>query len=273
MPEVSIITVYYNTPEELLKLFDSIEKYLEPSVYEFIVADNNSESNLSAKLSSIKYIRFNENLGFGKACNRAAEQATAPILFFMNPDSELIHNCLPPMLVAMKDFAVAGPQVINSDRSLQLSFGPFLSIAAEAKQRFLTKHERDVWVQRWIAQKTAGPFYPDYVSGCALMIRTSVFQQLHGFDEDFFLYNEDVDLCARAQQAGHKIVYIPSAQLIHHRNRSVQKEPNRVKVEYRRSQILYYRKHLSKLSLLGLRLYLTIKFVLQWSMLRVIWGR
>ncbi len=268
-PEVSIITVYYNTPDDLRKLSDSMKAYLPPKLYEWIVADNNSAKDMSGELPAANYLRLTENHGFGGANNLAAEKAAAPYLFFVNPDCEFIENCIPPLLNAMKDAAVAAPRVLNPDGSIQLSFGPYLSIWQEAQQRRRMQREHTAAVQEWIREK--GTFSPDFVSGCALMIRADVYHKLAGFDPVFFLYHEDVDLCKRVTADGLPIVYLSDARIVHARNRSVIQLRERVNIEIRKSQLHYYRKHNSPFQLLLLKLYLTMKFATNQEMLRVIW--
>lgn len=252
---VSIITVYYNTPEELLKLGASLQKFLEPSSYEWIIADNNSQQDLTGQIPNATYLRLPENFGFGKACNIAAKQARAPYLFFLNPDCELVQDCVTPLLAEMQTSAAVGPLVLNHDGSIQLSFGPFLSIYNEAIQKRRSKRETTDRVQHWLRKKTATKFHPDYISGCALMIQADLFQKLGGFDETFFLYEEDVDLCKRIRDAGHQMTYIPEARVIHARNRSTAKEPDRSRIEYLKSQAYYYRKHHGMLQRALLKLY------------------
>src|SRR4029079_17342772 len=116
-----------------------------------------------------KYLRLSENLGFGKANNRAAEQASGEFLFFVNPDCMFVHDCVTPLIHAAASADIVGPCVLNTDKTLQLSFGPFLSIPAEAKQKWLTKHESSEFVQTYISSQISAP---DYVSGCAMLVRS-----------------------------------------------------------------------------------------------------
>lgn len=232
-----------------------MKQFLREEDYEWIVADNYSDVDLSGELPDARYLRMPGNLGFASASNRAAESARAANLFFINPDCEFNQNSIPPLLDALKVSAVAGPRVISPDGSIQLSFGPFLSVAREAMQKMLFRFERSNAVQKWILRK--GAFQPDYVSGCAFMIRTDVFRDLGGFDENFFLYNEDVDLCRRVRERSYTVAYVPAAQIVHKRNQSVKLIPDRVRSEYRKSQIYYYRKHHGALQNFLLKLYLS----------------
>lgn len=254
-PAVSLITVYYNTPEDLLRLSRSLEKQIPRGLYEWIVVDNASEVNLSSALPDAVYLRLESNPGFGAACNRAAAVATAPALFLVNPDCEFVEDCVTPLLAVLEKAAVCGPRVLYPDGSLQLSFGPYLSIGKEYMQKRLMQRETRPDVQKWLAALEETE--PDYVSGCALMVRADIFKQAGGFDENFFLYHEDVDLCKRIREAGHSIRYVPSTRIVHIKNTSSAQAPERVSREYRKSQIYYYKKHHGMLQNAMLRLYLS----------------
>ena len=256
-PEVSIITVYYNSPEEILALHQSMQKNLSPGQWEWIVADNNSRQNLSDQLPDATYLRLPENYGFAKANNKGAEKASAPYLFFVNPDCLFVEDCLPPLLEAIRQAGVAGPRVTNEDGTVQLSFGPFLSLRSEFQQKKRMKDEKSEQMQNWIRQQ--GQFFPDYVSGCALLISKKLYDQIGGFDEKFFLYEEDVDLCKRVHELGKQIVYVPSASILHKRNSSVRQESERSSREYRKSQRYYYSKHQGWLQNALLKLYLLFR--------------
>jgi GT2 family glycosyltransferase len=254
--KVSIITVYYNTPSELSDLRVSMRRHLKEEDYEWILIDNHSETDLSSNFPEAIYCRQMQNLGFARACNLGAERASTSYLFFVNPDCEFTQDCLDPLLNAVEKGGVAGPRVLNADGSIQLSFGRFLSVGAEALQKFRMQFEKTALMQKWLARKF--PFHPDYVSGCALMIRAETFRSLHGFDPTFFLYNEDVDLCKRVRSQGLDVTYVPSAVIVHKRNRSVNKNPDLSLREYRKSQIYYYSKHHGRLQNFLLKLYLSL---------------
>lgn len=256
-PQVSIITVYYNSPEDLIELHRSMQEHLPQGTFEWIVADNNSADPLADRLPGAVYLRFPQNFGFAKANNLAAQKASAPYLFFVNPDCVFVENCLPLLLDTMNQAGIAGPRVLNENRSLQLSFGPFLSIRNEFIQRRRLRSEHTHEMQKWIHDQAA--VSADYVSGCALMISADLYRKIGGFDENFFLYEEDVDLCKRVHDAGLSVVYVPAAVLMHKRNKSVRHERTRANREYRKSQLYYYRKHHGRLQNLLLKLYLRFK--------------
>ena len=255
-PQVSIVTVYYNAPDDVLALHQSMQLHLRRNEFEWIVADNQSRENLAEKIPDAIYLRLPENYGFGKANNLAVEKASTPYLFFVNPDCLFIEDCLPSLVISMQKAAVAGPRVLNEDGTLQLSFGPFLSIKNEFLQKRRMKLERSDEMQKWI--QGTGQSVVDYVSGCALMISTKAFREIGGFDENFFLYEEDVDLCKRVHDRGLKTQYVPSASIVHKRGTAVRKEKGRSQDEYRKSQIYYYRKHHGWMQNALLRIYLKL---------------
>ncbi len=232
-----------------------MKTFLQKDQYEWIVVDNNSGVNLSSQLECT-YLLSSENIGFGAGCNAGAKTAKGAHLFFVNPDCEFIEDCTPPLVKASEKNLIAGPQVLYPDGVLQLSFGPFLSISAERHQKSLQYRERTESVQSFI--RNSSPENPDYVSGCAMMIQASNFHDLGGFDEKFFLYNEDVDLCKRAQQKGIYSAYIPEARIQHSKSGSAKHNLDRASQEYRKSQLLYYQKHQGAIQNLLLRAYLRI---------------
>lgn len=119
------------------------------------------------------------------------------------------------------------------------------------------RNERTEQIQTWIRQQ--GQFSPDYVSGCALMIPKKLYDEIGGFDEIFFLYEEDVDLCKRVHELGLRILYVPSTTILHKRNRSVRQENERATHEYRKSQRYYYAKHHGWVQNSLLKLYLSLR--------------
>ena len=109
---------------------------------------------------------------------------------------------------------------------------------AAAEARYSTEHE------------------PAWVSGSCLLIRRAALEAVGGLDEDFFLYEEDVDLCVRVRRLGHRVLFDPRGEVVHHLGRSVAKEPAAARLHYHRSHLLYYRKHHGARRVVLLRAYL-----------------
>jgi N-acetylglucosaminyl-diphospho-decaprenol L-rhamnosyltransferase len=120
---------------------------------------------------------------------------------------------------------------------------------------------RREWALRAAEDRAAREHEPDWVSGSCLLARRVVLESLRGFDESFFLYEEDVDLCRRARQAGWRVVFTPAATILHRLGASMDQDPDRARLEYHRSHLLYYRKHNGAWLTALLRLHLRLRGV------------
>ena len=133
--------------------------------------------------------------------------ATAPYLLFLNSDAEVATGAVDALAACWTrrpDVAIVGPRTVNGDGTAQVSFGPALTPLAEWRQRRLVRGRGAAGSGRAAerARALAVPSEPDWVSGSCLLIRRRAFDAVCGFDEGFFLYEEDVDLCVRVRAAG-----------------------------------------------------------------------
>lgn len=212
---VSIIIVNYNTERLLEECILSIEKYTRDVNYEIIVVDNasgeDSLDNLISRFSNIRFHLSEENHGFGRANNIGASLAKGEYLFFLNPDTLLINNALFILYDYLKRHplvGICGGNMYRGDMTPASSFYDTDFLIYEYKiifniDRFpgfnYTTNTKDVKV----------------IVGADLFIRKSLFLEFGGFDKDFFMYFEEVELCYRIRRAGYKIVSVPSAEIIH----------------------------------------------------------
>jgi GT2 family glycosyltransferase len=162
------------------------------------------------------------------------------------------------------DVGIIGPKLLFPDGSFQISFSPEISIKGEFAARKLHKNAENKNKLDIIEQDFQDIQEVDIVVGAAFFIRTELFNLLGGFDEKFFMYFEESDLCKRVRNEGYKILYTPYVSLIHIRGYSVNKISNKMAVEYRRSQIYYYHKHRPIWEILILRIYLLFKFLYEY---------
>ncbi|MEH2324641.1 MAG: glycosyltransferase family 2 protein [Nostoc sp.] len=264
---VSIILVNYNGAEILADCLNSLEKFIDIPNYEIIVVDNAS-SDSSVKLISENFPEFRllkqaQNSGFGAGNNAGVKVATGEFLFLLNTDTVLTSNILPHLIELMQadpQVGIIGPKLLNPDGSLQISVSPALGIKGEYQARKMHRDYLNISQQNLIEQKFQEIQEVDIVVGAAFFIRSSLFHELGGFDENFFMYFEESDLCQRAQYQGYKIMYTPHVSLIHLKGYSIQKAANTMSIEYRRSQIYYYQKHRPWWEQIILRIYLFYKF-------------
>jgi GT2 family glycosyltransferase len=246
--ELSIIIVDYRSSKFTIDLIKNLEEKLADIHFEIIVVDNNPKGNTNKKikqacknLSKLKVVKANKNLGFGAGNNLGAKDAKGEYFLLLNPDTKIIDNSIQKMLDFLAKHSEVGaltPFLYQKDqKTLQRHFyGDFQSLA------FVTlKHWKGHLPK---INKNDNFFYVDMVSGAALMIKRSLFKQISGFDENFFMYIEDDDLCRRISDLGLKNAVLTSAKIIHlegQSSTSIEK-----KKFYYQSQDYYWQKHYGK---------------------------
>lgn len=265
---ISIILVNYNGADVLIDCLNSLEKFIPQDNCEIIVVDNNSQDNsvdiLNDKFPHIKLIKLPKNVGFGSGNNAGAKVAKGEFIFLLNTDTILESNILLHLIELMSenpDVGIIGPKLLFPDKSFQISFSPEISIKGEFTARKLHKNAENKNKLHIIEEDFQDIKEVDIVVGAAFFIRADLFNLLGGFDEKFFMYFEESDLCQRVKNKGYKVLYTPHVSLIHIRGYSVNKISNKMAVEYRRSQIYYYHKHRPMWEILLLRIYLLFKFL------------
>ncbi|MBN3906202.1 MAG: glycosyltransferase family 2 protein [Nostoc sp. NMS1] len=267
---VSFILVNYNGAEILPDCLNSIEKFIDIPNYEIIVVDNASTDGsvelVAEKFPKVSLLKQAKNCGFGAGNNAGAKVASGEFLFLLNTDTVLTSNIIFHLIELMQadpQVGIIGPKLLNPDGSLQISVSPALGIKGEYQARQMHRDYLNISQQNLIEQKFQEIQEVDIVVGAAFFIRSSLFHKLGGFDETFFMYFEESDLCQRAQYQGYKIIYTPHVSLIHLKGYSIQKAANTMAIEYRRSQIYYYQKHRPLWEQLLLYLYLFYKFFVE----------
>jgi N-acetylglucosaminyl-diphospho-decaprenol L-rhamnosyltransferase len=267
MAVTSIILVNYNGSRFLDGCLKSIELLIDSSNCEVIIVDNfsidDSITVIKDTLPSAKLICSSNNLGFGKANNLAVKHSQGEYLLFLNTDTLLTENTpkiLSDYLIQHQDVGIIGPRINFEDGSYQLSCGKLPSLTVE----FIDKIRYGI-DKKW--HHTCSNFYSKqysavkevgWLTGACLMIRRDVFTQLGGFDESFFMYFEDKDICNRADEAGWKVLYYPKTSLIHLLGGSSQNISKSINTYYRDSQLYYYQKHFGKFQAAILNLYLRL---------------
>src|SRR6476469_1107958 len=265
---ISIILVNYNGINVILDCLTSIEVFVQSIAYEIIVVDNASTDGspelVAQRFPQVHLIQLDRNLGFGAGNNVGAKVAKGDFLFLLNTDTVLISDPLPHLLELMQsrsDVGMIGPQLLNSDRTLQLSVAPAIGLRGEYQAQQQLKQYQNPQNRPAINQKFQAIQEVEIIIGAAIFIRKELFDSLNGFDENFFMYFEESDLCQRSRNQGWKILYTPKTALIHLHGHSVNQRADAMAIEYRRSQLYYYQKHRSLAEQIVLRIYLLIKFL------------
>jgi GT2 family glycosyltransferase len=267
-PRVAVVVVSYETRETLVEGLAALAAEPTASV---VVVDNASRDGTAAavreRFPNVRLIANAENVGFARACNQGARESAAPFLLFLNPDATLAPGSLrtlTALLEARSRVAVVGPRTRSANGDIQVSTGPDLSLVSEIRQRRLVRGvaRRDAAALVEAESLHAVEREVDWVSGACLMIRREAFDAVSGFDERFFLYEEDADLCRRVRQAGWQVLFSPAAEARHALGRSMARSPERARLEYRRSHVLYYRKHCGLLQRALLRALVSVRRLL-----------
>ncbi len=247
----SLIIVSFNTKEILKNALSSIFAYCPREMFEVIVIDNNSGDGSAEMLNNlfgdkIKLIINKHNAGFGAANNLGAKIARGEYLFFLNSDiiaKEDILSGLAKIFESRPEIGILAPRLILPDGSEQkFASGNFPSLA----DLILGKIKKDAAEKKYIKI--------DWVSGAALAIRKNLFDQAGGFDENFFMYFEDIDLCKRVKDISYQVAVLPSITVVHLGGKSLKNDRQRKK-HYYVSQDYFYKKHYGKLKLALLRFF------------------
>lgn len=252
--DLSIIVLNWNTAEETLACLESIYSQSHRHAIEVIVADNASSdcsrTVVPARFPQAKLVVHSTNLGFCAGNNRAVPGTTGRYVLFLNSDTVATEGALDRLVDfadANVEAAIVGPKLLNQDGSLQYSCRHFPNLGTGFFRntplgRLLPKNHftSDYLMSDW---DHASVRDVDWVSGAALLIRREALEKLGGFDEAFYMYCEDVDLCFRAHEAGWRVVYYPDSVIYHIIGRASNKVPTRMTYMFHRSMYRFYRKH------------------------------
>lgn len=221
----SVIIVTYQTGAALRLAVESA--LAQPALKELILVDNgNPEETLTwlkgiaEKNKKVTLLTGHGNIGFGRACNLGAAQASGEYLLLLNPDSMLPEKAIDTMQKALEDRPdvwAAGAHLLNADGTEQRGGRRRLLTPQIAISESLYLYRLLGW-PRMNLHKEPLPEEPvevEAISGAFVFIRREHYEQLHGMDEQYFLHMEDMDFCRRIHDAGGKILFVPQVKLLH----------------------------------------------------------
>jgi hypothetical protein len=258
----SIIIVTYNSSSTL---GDCLAPLVDLPNVEIVVVDNDSKDGsatiVEREFPFVRVIALDENLGFGRACNIGVSASFEPFVLFLNPDTVLppeSARTLCEFLDQNPEVGIVGGRLIDPLGQPLQSIGEMPSLfrlVLDKPISLLAKHvgQRGLWrkVLGKLAAKFRLPNEPElvtWVSGAALCCRRSTWDAIGGFDENFFLYYEDVDLCLRASQAGWEVWHVPEAVVSHQSGASFAGNQDFQKRVYFTNQQYFFQKHCGHLS-------------------------
>jgi len=267
MDDVAVVVVTWNAAETI---DDCLRSVLAPGAtgLAVVVADNASSDGTPERVRDLartdprlRLLPMGRNAGFGAACNAGASIADRPLALFLNPDARLQPGALARMVGRMRvdpSIAVAGAWSCDAHGVPWLEAGRLPDVWREAvdKVRYALRGR----IARAPADE-GGDVEVEWVSGACMLVRHAAIPGATLFDERYFLYFEDKDLCARARAATGRVVVVGGARLVHVGGASARKAGERTAVAYRESQLRYYAKHRGPVELFVLRVVLTLAFV------------
>ena len=250
--DLSVIIVNYNTADFLGRCLTSVARQTDVDV-EVIVVDNcskdGSPSFVREHFPWVRLMANDQNLGFSRANNQALKDCSGTYVYFLNPDTELRSGAFKNMVDFMEshpNIGLAGTQLVNPDGSPQSSVEIRYPGQRHAKDELKGLKGDIAWVM-----------------GSSMIARLEVLRGVDGFDEHYFLYGEDLDLCLRIRKSGWDIGYIPEAMVIHWGGQS---ERNNLPVEVWekkiRAEALFYQKHYSPK---------TVRAIDRWNFYQACW--
>ncbi len=257
MIDVSVCIVNWNTRELLRECIKSIKEKTSGIIYEIIIVDNasvdGSAEMLKEEFPDCKLIASRENLGFAKGNNRAVAEAGGNYILYLNPDTKLATNAicgLHSFLEKNPKYGTVGCRLVNADDSIQFTcartfptlFNQFCDLMLLNRVFPKFKLFSSIEMAYWDHNDSRDI---DCLSGACIFARRQIIEKLKGFDENFFMYAEDVDLCYRIKNDGWKLYYLSTEKIYHIEGASSKKSSQKYfsAIAQRESNYYYFLKH------------------------------
>lgn len=276
--DLSIIIVTFRAYAALRQCLRAIVEMGAQISTEVIVADNDPDPaalrEIEIAFPSVTILAIPRNVGFGAAVNRAAAVAAGRYMLLLNPDVTLgpgVCDLIVRHADAHPEAGAVGPRLLDPAQKVQGSARRFpdASTLLFGRQSWLTRQFPNNRWSRWNILVDPGPQGPrqvDWVSGACVLVATAAFEEVGGFDERFFLYWEDADMCKRMAHRGRSVWYLPQAEAVHIGGVSTRQTPWRAIVAFHCSAFRYARKHVrgvTRFLLLPLAGFLVVRAVVE----------
>ena len=245
---ISIVIIEYNSLDDIYKCIVNIKQRCTSMGYEIIVSSNScyhkeKQNEIVRALPDVRWCFNEKNGGFGYGMNQGLMIAKGEYMIVMNPDVRIMGDIsiLVDFLKSHKKVGAIAPQIIGHDGQIQDSCRKFLTpwrfFVRQLHRKF--KGEELVMNENFDYSKIQTV---DWVPGAFIMMKREVFEYVGGFDDNYFLYFEDVDLCTRIWKAGYQVVYHPKLQIEYEGSRSARKSKKYAKI-FMQSQLRYWKKN------------------------------
>lgn len=222
--DVSIILVNYNTKDLTCNCIKSIYDQTTGLDFEIFVVDNNSHDDsvkmIEQKFPQVKLIKNTENKGFGVANNIAIQQSKAKYIFCLNTDTLLIENSIKKFFDFMEESAnqsvgACGGYLYNGNNEFVNSYGPLPNFYNSSSLYTIANKLKKKLKLTKIHKNFQEIFNVDFITGADLFLRKSVLDEIGYFNEAFFMYAEDSDLCYRIKKSKRQLKILPYVHIIH----------------------------------------------------------
>lgn len=265
---LSIIIVNWNTKKLLVECIDSIYASHPITEFDIWVVDNASSDGspemIRDRYPDVNLIVKRENIGFARANNQAFQHCEGKYILLLNPDTVVEPNAIEDLVQFLDETpnaGMVGPRLLNPDKSLQISAFPIPTLSKEFWRMFhldtfvpYANYPMDKWDLDAVREV-------DSLLGACMLIRREALGNIGLFDEEYFIYSEEVDLCTRLKKGGWQLYWLPSAAVVHYGAESTQQVAEEMFLRLYAGKILYFRKHHSNFSVLVYKLILFLATV------------
>lgn len=277
MDLLDIVIVNHKSTEFLMHCLHSVFTSKNGVPIQVFLEDNNSQDGVEHVKETFPHVDLTMNdcnMGFARAVNQAIRKGCAPYVMLLNPDTvlskELISSTL-DYIESNPKVGIVGPRILDRDGSIQGSARRFPTVLTgffgrtTLLSRLFPRNRFTCANILTIECDGKTPLEVDWVSGACMLIRRKALADVGHFDERFFLYWEDADLCRRVREYGWKVMYYPATSIMHHVGGSSDKNPFRSVFEFHKSSYFLFTKYakgkirlMKPLAIVGLSLHLTI---------------
>ena len=259
-------------------MLDSLMRSSSNLDTEVFVVDNastdGSQSFVPHEFPSVEYIYNEENLGFGKANNQAIAKATGTYTLLVNPDTLLSEDTLETLYQYMEEHpkcGACGCKILNPDGSFAPesrrsipTIGSSLAKVLGLSSLFPESKFFGRYYMGWLDEDAFASI--PVLSGSFMFFRTELLKALGGFDERFFMYGEDIDLCYRVQQTEYRIDYVPATSIIHYKGQSARQNSKRYVKSFNEALYLFFDKHYTSNYSVLFRMVVYLGIYLKWGL-------
>ncbi len=265
IPDISVVIVNYNVKEYLDQALLSLQRALKDISHEIFVVDNasvdNSVPHIRQHFPDVTLIASEENLGFGKANNIALEKVRGEFVVLINPDTVVQEDTFEKLLTFFRETPDAGAatcKILNPDGSFAVDCRhsiptPMIALWKVLGLSKLFPRSKTFAQYNLTYLDTEKTYTVPAISGSFMMIKKSVLDAIGHFDERFFMYCEDIDLCHRINLGGFKIFYVPTTQIIHYKGESTKKNNLDYVITFNKALYQFFEKHYASKTLFVFR--------------------